>query len=266
MRRHRGPAAKPGSLVVVGVGINGPPQTTLEAAECIRSADKVFYVVPDPVTVLWIRTLNPDATTLDDLYAEGKDRYQTYREMTARMVAAVSAGQNVCAVFYGHPGVLVKSTHWAVSRVRRLGHYAQMTPGVSAEACMFADLGINPGDCGVQSYEATDFLISRRKTDPTANLVLWQVGVLGEPSVRPSMQARPERLQRLVTRLRRQYPASHRVVIYEAATFPANAPVVQRVRLDRLSRSTIYSGATLFVPPVRQRRLDDAVLKWYNEP
>ena len=266
MRRPRKPEAKSGSLVVVGVGINGPPQTTLEAAESIRTAEKVFYVVPDPVTALWIRRLNPTATTLDDLYAEGKDRYRTYQEMTNRMVAAVMDGYTVCAVFYGHPGVLVKSSHWAIRKVRRLGHYAKMAPGVSAEACMFADLGVNPGDAGVQSYEATDFLASRRRIDPTANVVLWQAGVIGEASVRPGMHARPERLQRLAARLLRQYPAGHRLVIYEGATFAANRPIVQRVRLDKLARSTVFSGATIFIPPLRQRRPDAGIIRWYDEP
>jgi precorrin-2 methylase len=252
-------------LVVVGVGINGAPQTTLEAVECIRRADVVFYVVPDPTTAFWIRRLNPAATTLDDLYVEGKNRYQTYRDMVTRIVSAVANGRRVCAVFYGHPGVLVMASHWAIARVRRLGLDARMAPGVSSEACLFADLGINPGQHGVQSYEATDFLSSRRRIDPTANLVLWQVGVLGEPSVREAMRGRPERVARLVRRLRRAYPANHKVVLYQAATFPGAAPTVKRVPLDRLPRVRIFSGATLYVPPTVQREPDGAVLRWYGE-
>jgi hypothetical protein len=37
-----------------------------------------------------------------------------------------------------------------------------MLPGISAEDCLFADLGIDPGIYGCQSYEATDFLANGR--------------------------------------------------------------------------------------------------------
>jgi uroporphyrin-III C-methyltransferase len=262
---RRKPSQGPGSLVVVGVGINGAPQTTLEAVDAIKRADRVFYVVPDPVTKCWIESLNPVSATLDDLYVEGKNRRVTYAEMVDRLTASVIEGHRVCAVFYGHPGVLVNAAHWAVSRLRRKGYGARMTPGISAEACLFADLGVNPGDYGLQSYEANDFLASRRRIDPTSNLILWQVGVLGEPSVRKNMRGRPERLLRLATRLERHYPATHRLVLYEAPTFPASLPIVKRVALSQLPRCRVGAGATLYVPPIRQRPLDRSILRWFKD-
>jgi hypothetical protein len=36
------------------------------------------------------------------------------------------------------------------------GFDAVMLPGISAEDCLFADLGIDPGMIGCQSFEATD--------------------------------------------------------------------------------------------------------------
>jgi hypothetical protein len=35
-------------------------------------------------------------------------------------------------------------------------------------------------ESGCQSYEATDFLVHRRKTDKSSALVLWQAGVVGK--------------------------------------------------------------------------------------
>jgi hypothetical protein len=34
-----------------------------------------------------------------------------------------------------------------------------MLPAISAEDCLFADLGVDPADHGCPSYEATDFLV-----------------------------------------------------------------------------------------------------------
>jgi uncharacterized protein YabN with tetrapyrrole methylase and pyrophosphatase domain len=263
MRRHV-PKGR-GSLDVVGVGIDGPPQTTLIAVECMRRADALFYLVGEPTTELWINRLNPKAATLADLYRTGKPRYQTYLEMTDRILSAVRNGQRVCAAFYGHPGVLVMSSHWAIRRAKREGYRTRMFPGVSADACLYADVGVNPGECGIQSYEASDFLLRRRRIDPTSNLVLWQVAVLGESSIRKGMKPRRERLEVLVSKLQRHYPRSHRVTVYEAPTFAASKPLKRTVRLDRLSRTQITSIATLFIPALAPREPDQKILRWFEE-
>ena len=231
----------------------------------MQGAEKVFYLVTEPAAEAWIRRLNPAATTLEDCYAHGKPRLQTYREITDRIVSAVRSGLAVCAAFYGHPGVFVQSTHDAVRRARREGFPARMLPGISTEDCLFADLGVDPCSAGCQSYEATDFLLFRRRFDPTSALILWQVGVLGESSARKDMSSRPERLKVLAAFLRRHYPAKHPMVLYEAAQFPVCEPVIRRIPLGNLSKQTILPMTTLYVSPRAPRRLDPKVLRWLEE-
>lgn len=254
---------KRGSLHVVGTGIRGIGQTTLEAVEQIKKADRVFYMVGERTTALWLKSLNPTASSLSDLYGEHKNRSTTYAEMVERITAAVRTGQRVCAVFYGHPGVLVQATHTAIGQLRRAGYGASMSPGVSADGCLFAELGVNPGDHGVQSFEATDFLLKRRRFDPTSELLLWQVGVLGDPT--GGTTRRPERLATLVRTLRRHYPESHRVVLYYASTFPTRPSIIKRLRLDRLPRAAVWPMATLYVPPLSQRPSAQVVARWASD-
>jgi uncharacterized protein YabN with tetrapyrrole methylase and pyrophosphatase domain len=252
-------------LTVVGTGINLVGQTTLEAVACMRRAEKLLYLVTDPPTATWIRRLNPAARTLDDCYREGRPREQTYREMTRRILSEVRAGFRVCAAFYGHPGVLVDAAHAAIRRARREHFPARMLPGVSADGCLFADLGIDPGEEGCQSFEATDFLASRRRFDPSGGLILWQVGVLGEGSVRKAMPCRSERLRVLIGVLRRHYPKDHPVVLYEAAQYPVCDPIIRRIPLAKLAQATIWPMAMLYVPPGRPRPLDARIMRWLDE-
>lgn len=260
---HSG-ARQRGSLLVVGAGMTGAPQTTLEAIAAMRRADRLFYMVMVQATEEWIRELNPTAASLADLYGPFKNRRKTYAEMVQRIVAPVREGLDVCAVFYGHPGVFAQPSHRSIALLRRLGYEARMLPGVSADACLYADLGLNPGDFGIQSYEATDFLLTRRRFDPTSSLLLWQVGVLGESGadLRP---CRPERLLTLTRRLRQYYPETHRVVIYYAPTFPADRAVVQRVALRKLPTAIVGPLATLYVPAMPQRQIDRRIAKWYDD-
>ncbi|OLC43585.1 MAG: hypothetical protein AUH43_20345 [Acidobacteria bacterium 13_1_40CM_65_14] len=257
--------ARRGSLVIVGTGIMLVGQATLEAVACMRRADALFYHVLDPATEAWLHRLNAAAVSLKDCYAEGKPRQKTYREMTARILAAVRSGLDVCAAFYGHPGVFVNPAHDAIRRARREGFSARMLPGISSEDCLFADLGVDPSDNGCQSFEATDFLASRRRFDPTSGLVLWQVGMLGESSVRAYMSCRSERLRVLAAFLRRHYPTHHPVVLYEAAQFPTCDPMIKRTSLANLTRQHIMPMTTLYVPPKPARPADRRIVGWFDE-
>src|SRR3546814_6445330 len=87
-----------------------------------------------------IQGLRPDAINLGRHYAPGKDRRQTYREIDEAIMAQVRAGKQVCAVFYGHPGVFADVPHRVVRKAREEGIPARMEPGISAAACLYADL------------------------------------------------------------------------------------------------------------------------------
>jgi uncharacterized protein YabN with tetrapyrrole methylase and pyrophosphatase domain len=261
-RQNGAGRSRRGSLVIVGTGIKLVAHTTLEALNSIQRAGKVLYLVTEPATETWIRQLNPTAETLAHHYAEGKLRYDTYRAMTDQIMTAVRSGMDVCAAFYGHPGVFVNASHEAIRLARREGFPARMLPGVSTEDCLIADLGVDPGQSGSQNFEATDFLIRRRRFDPTSSLILWQVGVLGETSVRKGMACRPERLRVLTAALRRHYPRRHPLVLYEAAQYPVCEPAIKRIPLEALPRQTILAMTTLYVAPRRSRPGDPEIAGW----
>lgn len=248
-----------GSLSVVGTGIRLVRQVTLEAQETIVRADKLVYMVADPVVEAWIQTLNRNSESLSGCYAKGKLRRDSYAEMVRRILAPVRSGLNVCAAFYGHPGVFVNPSHEAMRIARQEGYKAVMLPGISAEDCLFADLGLDPGERGCQSFEATDFLIRHRKFDPTSSLILWQIGFIGELGIR----ATPRRLGlRILTEvLSDYYPKSHEVVLYEAAVYPVCEPVIQRLPLIRLGKAPASTLTTLYVPPKASPEPDPKMLK-----
>lgn len=235
-----------GSLTVVGSGILVVAQVTREARLAIEQADKVLYAA-DPVTARWLHRLHPDAESLDWLADTGQARIVTYRKSVERILAEVRLGRHVCAVYYGHPGVLVYATHEAIRQARREGYPARMLAGISAEDCLFADLGLDPGRCGRQGFEATDFLVRNRIFDPTVPLVLWQVGSIGELGYEPA--ANLAGLAVLVETLAPVYGADHRVCLYLAAQFPVCRPEITRVPLGRIAEAPINPYSTLYVPP-----------------
>ena len=170
---------KDGSLTVVGTGMLIAGQVTQEALSAMEAAEKLYFLVTDIVTSRWLGQLNPSAESLYGCYADGKPRAETYAEMVSLILGPLREGRRVVAAFYGHPGIFVAPSHEAIRQAKAEGFSAQMLPGISAEDCLFADLAIDPGERGCQSFEATDFLLRRRLFDPTSALVLWQVGGIG---------------------------------------------------------------------------------------
>ena len=244
-----------GSLTVVGTGIQLVGQITLAAKAWIEQADKVLFAVADPVTAKWLRSLNATAEALP-YNTENQRRRETYREMVERILADVRQGLNVCAVFYGHPGVFATPAHEAIRLARREGFRAQMLPGISAEDCLFADLGLDPGKNGCQSFEATDFLIRGRKFDPTSALVLWQIAFTGNLGF--YQEGGHLRGLRVLTEvLETHYGADHEVIVYEAAVYyPVCEPVMQRIPLFKLPEAPVTLVSTLYVPPLAPAPVD----------
>jgi precorrin-6B methylase 1 len=255
MDRHR----TPGSLTIVGTGMQANRQTTLEARESIEQAEKVLFLVGSATTSYWISRLNSTAESMDWLFEPGKDRLTTYRAIVEHILGHVRAGQRVTVVFYGHPGVFVYSSHEAIRRARLEGFHARMLPGISAEDCLFADLGIDPATSGCQSFEATDFLLYQRRFDPRSSLILWQIGLIGQLDYRRHYELRGLRV--LAEVLQEHYPADHETVVYEAAQHPIAEPLIERVRLGDLPAARVTPISTLYVAPLAPEPPDRAMLR-----
>jgi precorrin-2 methylase len=248
-----------GALTVIGTGIAGPGQTTPEALGELRRADKVFTLLADPLTRLWLAGRTRPAQrpeSLSDAYAPGKSRRRSYAEMVERILAEVRRGRRVVVALYGHPGVFAQPSHAAVRRAREEGYPARMLPAISSEDCLFAELGVDPGEVGCQSFEATDFLLRRRRFDPTSVLVLWQIGAIGVEDVREGRLWSRAGLELLAERLGEHYPKRHEGIVFEASTLPVVASKAERVRLARLAAAPVTLASTLYVPPLRPRAAD----------
>ncbi len=234
----------------VGVGMTLGSHLTPLSRSYIEQADVVFTGLSDGIMELWLAKMNPDVRSLQQYYREGKPRTETYREMVEAMMTEVRAGKKVCGAFYGHPGVFALPPRKALALARSEGYDAHMEPGVSAEDCLYADLEIDPGEVGCQHYEASQFMFYRRRIDPTAYLILWQIGIAGDQSV-TRFSTGAEYRQLLVDLLSPDYDGDHEVIAYKAATLPTQRPRMDRLKLRDLPKADLDIHFTLVIPPAR---------------
>ncbi|MEI7037170.1 SAM-dependent methyltransferase [Fulvimonas yonginensis] len=237
-----------GRLACVGLGMTLGSHLAPLARSHIEQADVVFAALSDGIVEMWLQRMHPDVRSLQPYYREGKSRMRTYRQWVEVMMAEVRAGKTVCGVFYGHPGVFAWSPHEAIRVARAEGYEAHMEPGISAEDCLYADLGIDPGRFGCQHFEASQLLLYERRIDPAGYLVLWQVGLVGDLSLKRFATGATHR-QVLVDLLSRDYPLEHELIVYRCATLPIQRPQIRRLALRDLPHVPLAAEETVVLPP-----------------
>jgi len=245
------PAKSSGSLTVLGFGIKFISHLTPETTAFMEGADKVLYLLNDPVAKDWVQNNIHNAESLDPFYQHHPLRHDNYWAIAEHIVETVQQGLNVCVLVYGHPAILAEPGLIAVEQAKKLGLKAKILPGISAEDCLFADLEINPGSCGCQSFQADDLLVYERPVSAASHLVLWQIGCIGSlGDVEEHNNAVGIRL--LTDYLAKQYPSDHKVILYEASQYTCFQPRTEMVLLKDLPQAKISSISTLYVPPAIQ--------------
>jgi tetrapyrrole methylase family protein / MazG family protein len=243
-------------LVVVGLGIKLISHTTHEAKLAIQDADEVLYISPTPLFDEYIKKLNAKSRSLNYFYEKTSDRQKTYELMSEEIVGLVRGSKKrVCVVFYGHPCVFSKPGLLAVSKLKESGLESIILPGISAEACIYADLQINPS-IGTTNFEATDLVLRQRQIDTSALLILWQPYMFGCASSKYVNENGTDRFHLLKDYLLRRYPEDHMVIGYSAGMYPGTGFLKCEVRLDRLHRDDLSIESTLIIPPCRENTID----------
>ena len=200
------------SLTIVGCGIKFLSHLTIEAKAFIESADALLYLVNEPAMRQWLLTIQPSAISLDSAYTQHTLRQNIYKAITQNILNSLVKQKHICVVLEGHPTVFAQPALAAAKQAKQMGYHVTILPGISAEDYLFAELQIDPGSVGCQSYEATDLLIHRRALDGCSHVILWQVGVIGLLEHQP-FHKHQKGTQILVDYLSKFYSREHKVTL-----------------------------------------------------
>ena len=248
-----------GSLVCVGTGITLGAHISPIATSHIEQADIVFSLMANGFAQKWLEEMNADVRTLQGFYQAGKNRNITYNEMVETILTQVREGKKVVAAFYGHPGVFACVSHRAINKAKTEDLAASMEPGISAEDCLYADLGIDPGKTGCSHYETSQFMFYKRNIDTSAHLILWQVVLAGDKSLAKFSTGSAYR-QVLIDLLLEDYPSDHQVILYQAKCIAIDSMRAEYIPLTELIDAELFMHTTLVIPPCTKMQPNAKVL------
>ena len=124
---------------------------------------------------------------------------------------------------------------------------------------MVADIGFDPGYCGLQTYEATDLLLRRRKICKDVHVVIWQVGCVGEIGYR-RQGYNNDHFSVLVEHLQGIYGVDYIITHYIGAQYAFIKPVVEKFKLSELllpgNQKKISGISTFYIPPAETFDMD----------
>ncbi|GAA4345725.1 SAM-dependent methyltransferase [Kangiella taiwanensis] len=249
-----------GSFVAVSTGMLLAGHITARCQKIIEEADVIYCLVPHALCETWLKNCNSNVKSLQPYYKKGRNRVQTYEKMVDVMMNDVREGKRVCGAFYGHAGVFSCVPHMAIEQSHKEGFVAYMEPGISAEACLYADLQIDPGNYGVQSIEATQLMLFDHTLNTKGYILLWQIAIAGDHTA-SKFSSDESKLQCLVNHLYKDIPSDHEVIIYEAKFTPLDEVRKEKVKLMDLPKQELKLHSTLVIPPVQELEYDQAMLR-----
>jgi uncharacterized protein YabN with tetrapyrrole methylase and pyrophosphatase domain len=252
------------TLIFVGSGIKFMSHLTTESKACIEKSEKVLHLVNEPAMQEWIKQVNPSSESLDFLYERNKERNDSYLSISNYILENLKKYKTLCVVMYGHPTVLVQSTLHAAKLAASNNYDVIFLPGISADACLYADLQIDPGSCGCQSFEATDFLLYRREYDASSHLILWQASVIGVLN-QPEHHDPRKGLAVLAEYLSEKYAPDHEIISYIAAQYPKFKPQIEKILLKNLGNTFIDRISMLYIPPCKKNEANIDMLNKIKE-
>jgi hypothetical protein len=68
----------------------------------------------------------------------------------------------------------------------------------------------------------------------------------------------------LVDHLKQKYDPDHEIILYEAAQYPTFNPIIEKILLKHLPKSTITRLTTLYIPPSMKKKPDTSMLLKLN--
>ena len=136
---------------------------------------------------------------------------------------------------------------------------AVMLPAPSAEDCLVADLGIDPSYPGLQTLEATDFLLRGRTLLTDMHVILWQVGCVGDVGF-ARKGYKNDNFPILIAKLQKLYGTDYIITHYIGAQYPVCDATIDQISLSEIllpeNRKKITGLSTLYIPPSNYGEVD----------
>lgn len=247
-------------IVLLGTGIKAISHFTEEFKTYVKAADKVLYLVNEPIVGEWIEVNSKQAENLEKYYYNNQRRLTSYKKIKNKILSDTSIFNFIAVVLYGHPTIFADPGLLAINEAKTMGIDTLILPSISAQDVLFADMGIDPGMHGCVHVDATEFLIYDKKPNISMHVCIWQIGMIGNIAP-PQKKQVINNVDVLVKKLSQYYPQDFEIYIYEASLYPGVDFKLIKCKLRDLEKQNISTLSTLYIPPFEEGNINEEMMR-----
>lgn len=248
------------SLTIVGMGVQGLSQITLQGIEALRNVKIVTYWQASDADVLpFFKNIGVDNfENLNSLYIDGAHDQANYDRIYDRITAAIAEFEHVAFFVYGHPRVGISLTAPLERWCKDNNATCRVVIAPSSFDTMCNDLHLDPLERGTVLLDANRLLLLQFQIEVSLNYFIYHICSVGTAKTHFSNPHINNRLDLLANYLRSYYPSSHPVALVSSATATNHDPKLTQFSLAELERhiDSIDFATTLFVPAANPRQVD----------
>jgi hypothetical protein len=234
-------------VYLVGLGMFDLRQITVETSEILRTASRVYHVSDRHEQLI---AMNPCTEKLDALSTRADRATAIYDDIASCVVDAARRHRPVVFAVEGNP-MLFSDVSWKIAAAaRNAGLVVEAFPGVSCLDVLPVQLGFEPGDLGLQIFEASQLVIYGLDMNPYLSTLILQIGYfLHDVTLAPRTRERDD-FAPFVEHLLRFFPKQHPAVFIESANARGSDTIVFSVDIEAIDthRHDIRPGMTLYIP------------------
>lgn len=241
------------NITVIGAGVRGRKQMTLESIKIIQESSYVLYFPFEKHLHEWLteKLGVVNAESLADLYKNGDIDRENYKRIVERILEVGNLFKNVAVLIPGHPYIGVSWIHhlnkMANSNIIKLN----LIEGISSFDTMINDLRIDPLDHGATIIDANRLLLFQLQIETKIDLFIYHICSVGNARTDFENPSGNNRIELLQNYLKKFYSPNHTVVLVGSSE-TTNKSLLKTCLLQDLDslQPSINVATSLFVPGI----------------
>jgi precorrin-2 methylase len=250
-------------IYIVGSGIIGIEQLTLQAVEALKVSKKVlFFGNLQNVKKLESYGIQ-NIESITSLYKNGVPDSENYKNILLKVYHDVRKHNSISLLLPGHPKVGVTIAQQLEVDRKQHGFKLQIIPGISSFDTMIIDLNKDPLERGTVILDANRLLLFRYKIETALDHYIYHVCSIANKNtdyLNPSENNRGNLLEDYLLEF---FPKEHPVKLVESSSSLKKESCIHESTIGSLSKllTKVNFNSTLFIGAVPPKNVDKEFLK-----
>lgn len=237
-------------IIIIGYGIHGISQLTLEAFDYIRSSELTCILGP-LIHYNALKEMNVNNINLiNKLYENDKADIDNYTNIANYIIQQLDQYQNVTFLVPGHPRVGVTLTYLLEKKGKENNFECLVLPGISSFDTMINDLKCDPLERGSVILDVNRLLLFNHSMDNKLNYFLYHICSIGNKKTNFKNPQKDNKTHLLKQHLLKFYKNNDPIYLLQSSTSQEKDSIITTGTVELIEGllEKVNFDCSLFIP------------------